>query len=52
MGLVQEPIDDACTLLLLGPRLMRPFLLGEEFVINFPTHWVPPSVDGTIVVAT
>src|SRR5262249_59702795 len=52
MGLVQEPADDACTLLFLGPRLVRLLLLGEEFVIDFPTHWVPPSVDGTISVTT
>jgi hypothetical protein len=31
-------------LLLLGPRLVRLLLLGEELVIDFPTHWVPPSV--------
>ena len=40
IGLVQEPIDDAGTLLLLDPSVLRLLLLSEQFVIDFPTHWV------------
>ena len=40
IGLVQEPIDDARTFFLLDPSVLRPLLLSEEFVIDFPTHWV------------
>jgi hypothetical protein len=40
IGLVQEPIDDARTLFLLDPSVLRLLLLSEEFIIDFPTHWV------------
>ena len=40
IGLVQEPIDDARTFFLLDPSVLRLLLLSEEFVIDFPTHWV------------
>src|SRR5262245_50758900 len=40
IGVVQQPIDDARTLLLLDPSVLRFLLLGEEFVVYFPTHWV------------
>jgi len=41
IGFVQEPIDDAGTLLLLDPSVLRFLLLfSEKFVVDFPTHWV------------
>jgi len=40
IGVVQEPVDDACTLLLLDPSVLRFLLFSEEFVVYFPTHWV------------
>jgi hypothetical protein len=38
IGLVQELIDDANTLLLLDPSLLRFLVFGQEFVIYFPAH--------------
>src|SRR5262249_50276976 len=41
IGFVHEPIDDARALLLLDPSVLRFLLLfSEEFVVDFPTHWV------------
>ena len=41
IGVVQEPIDDARALLLLDPSVLRFLLLfSEEFVVDFPTHWI------------
>src|SRR5262245_65847873 len=40
IGVVQQPIDDARTLLLLDPSVLRLLLFSEEFVVYFPTHWV------------
>src|SRR5262249_16169138 len=36
----EEPIDDAGGLLRLHPSLLRFLLLLEEFVVDFPTHWI------------
>ena len=44
IGFVQESIDDAGTLLLLDPSVLRFLLFSEEFVVYFPTHWITPSV--------
>ena len=38
IGLVQELIDDANTLLLLDPSLLRFLVFGQDFVIYFPAH--------------
>jgi hypothetical protein len=38
IGPVQELIDDANTLLLLDPSLLRFLVFGQEFVIYFPTR--------------
>ena len=40
IGIVQEPIDEASTALLLDPSLLRFLLVGEEPVIYFPAHCV------------
>jgi hypothetical protein len=38
IGLAQELVEDACTLLLLDPSLVRFLLFGEELVVYFPAH--------------
>jgi hypothetical protein len=40
MGLVQEAIDDACALLLLGPSFSRFLQLSEKLVVDFPAHGI------------
>jgi hypothetical protein len=40
IGFVQEPVDDARTLLLLDPSVLRFLLFSEKFVVYFPTHWI------------
>jgi hypothetical protein len=41
IGFVQQPIEDAGTLLLLDPSVLRFLLLfSEKFVVDFPTHWI------------
>ena len=40
IGFIQEPIDDARTLLLLDPSVLRFLLFSEKFVVYFPTHWI------------
>jgi hypothetical protein len=38
IGLAQELVEDACTLLLLDSSLVRCLLFGEELVVYFPAH--------------
>jgi hypothetical protein len=38
IGLAQELVEDACTLLLLDSSLVRYLLFGEELVVYFPAH--------------
>jgi len=40
IGFVQEPINDARTLLLLDLSVLRFLLFSEEPVVYFPTHWI------------
>ena len=40
IGLVQEGVDYARALLLLGPRFSRFLQLSEELVVDFPAHGI------------